>query len=287
MKLADKKMKGNFWEKIGIGSKSERFEEAVELCKQAATSFKLQKRWEDSTKAYLRCAEIEKMNKSGEASDYLLEAANMQKKYNIAEAVQSMLRAADLMCNDGKISQAARVKKQIAEIYEADSQPVLACKYYKESVDLYQTEGENQSTVNSMLLKVAELTMMQENGDVPDAIKIYEKVGDKYLEHKLTAPSARDLFFRACLLHLVIDDTVGAETSMEKYTDKDPSLSTTREFKFVRALVKVIEEKNLQEFSDQCFEFNSTMPLDKWKTTILNRIKTLLEKSIKNQFSVV
>ena len=35
------------------------------------------------------------------------------------------------------------------------------------------------------------------------------------------------------------------------------------------------------------FEFNSTMPLDKWKTTILNRIKTLVEKSIKNAFQVI
>jgi alpha-soluble NSF attachment protein len=35
--------------------------------------------------------------------------------------------------------------------------------------------------------------------------KIYEKVADKYLENKLTAPSARDLFFKSLLLHLAND----------------------------------------------------------------------------------
>jgi len=70
-----------------------------------------------------------------------------------------------------------------------------------------------------MLLKVAEITMLQEDGDTADAIKIYEKVAQKYLENKLTAPSARDLFFRASLLHLVLNDTVGADNALERYDD--------------------------------------------------------------------
>ena len=37
---------------------------------------------EDATKAYFKCAEIEKLNKSGDAAEYYLEASNMQKKYN-------------------------------------------------------------------------------------------------------------------------------------------------------------------------------------------------------------
>jgi len=48
-----------------------------------------------------------------------------------------------------------------------------------------------------------------------------------------------------------------------------------------------MEEKKLQEFSDACFEFNQVMPLDKWKTTILNRIKKILEVSIKKGFDVI
>jgi alpha-soluble NSF attachment protein len=284
----DKKMKGGFFDKVGFGTgKSERYEQAVELCKQSANALKLQKKWEEAAKAYLKAAHIETLGKTGDAAEYLIEAANMQRKTNTAESIKTMNKAAELMCAEGKISQAARLKKTAAEIYESEGQYCLAAKTYNEAIEWYQTESEHTSTINQMLIKVAELTMLQEDGDVAEAIKIYEKVADKYLENKLTAPSARDLFFRSCLLHLVIDDTVGASNALERYSDKDPSFTTTREAKLIRNLVKNIEDKNLQEFSDSCYDFNSVMPLDKWKTTILNRIKTTLEKSIKGQFQVV
>jgi len=153
-------------------------------------------------------------------------------------------------------------------------------------LDLFLTEGENKSTVNQISLKIAELKTLPEGGDYVGAIKIYEKVADNYLENKLTSGSARDLFFRCCLLNLVLGDTVGAMNSVDRYIDKDPSLSSTKEFKFIRNLTQAIEEKKIQEFSDACFDFNAVMPLDRWKTTILNRIKAALEKSIKDVFQV-
>jgi len=63
LKEADKKLKGSFWDKIGFGNKSERYEDAVELCKKAANAFKLDKRWDDAAKAYLKCAYIEGLSK--------------------------------------------------------------------------------------------------------------------------------------------------------------------------------------------------------------------------------
>ena len=35
--------------------------------------------------------------------------------------------------------------------------------------------------------------------------KIFEEVGDKYMENKLTAPSAKELYFKASLLYLCND----------------------------------------------------------------------------------
>jgi len=137
-------------------------------------------------------------------------------------------------------------------------------------------------------LKVPELRILAEENKehIIEAIKIFEQVGNKYLEHKLTAPSAKDLFFKATLLHLANDDPVGAENAIEKFSDNDPTFGTSRECKFARALIKATEEKNVQAFSDESWEFNNITPLDRWKTTVLNRAKTLLEKSIKDEFSV-
>ena len=62
-----------------------------------------------------------------------------------------------------------------------------------------------------MRLKVADLSTLNAGGDMIQAIKvyiiinkIYEEVGNKYMENKLTAPSAKELYFRACLLYLCI-----------------------------------------------------------------------------------
>jgi len=285
MKEAEKKYKGGFLK--FMTPKADRAEAATELIKQAANSYKLAKDWESAANAYIRCATIEKET-GGDPADNYLEAATMQRKYNTATAIKTMDLAVEALCSDRKISQAARVKKQIGEIYEADKEYLLAAKNYNDAVELYSMEGETNTTTNNILLKVPELKIIAEEDKehIVEAIKIYETVASKYLENRLTAPSAKDLYFRATILHLANDDTVGATNALEKYSDLDPTFGTSRESKFVNALVKAIEEKNVQEFSDQCWEFNNITPLDRWKTTVLNRAKAHLEKSIKDDFSV-
>jgi alpha-soluble NSF attachment protein len=59
--------------------------------------------------------------------------------------------------------------------------------------------------------------------DFIKAVKIYEEVADKYLENKLTEPSAKSLYFKSVLLLLVLEDSVGANISIEKYCNKSPS----------------------------------------------------------------
>mmetsp|Transcript_15103 Transcript_15103/g.12817 ORF Transcript_15103/g.12817 Transcript_15103/m.12817 type:complete len:301 (+) Transcript_15103:55-957(+) len=287
IKDAEKKMKGGFFKNM-FSQKSDRIDDAVELIKQAANIYKLAKAWEDAAKAYLRCAELQK-SINEDPSEYYMEASNMQKKFNTADAVNTMNLAVEALCNDRRISSAARLKKQIAEQYEQEKNYLLAAKNYQDAVDLYDMEGESQTTQMNLLLKIPELKILAEENKehIIEGIKIYEKVGMKFMENKLTKGSAKDLWFRICLLHLLNDDTVGSENATEKYSDEDPAFPTSREYKLVKALINTIEEKNPQAFSDECYEFNTIIPLDRWKTTVLNRIKMQLEKSIKNEFDVI
>lgn len=286
MKEADKKIKGSFFKNL-TSSKSERIDEGIELVKQAANIYKLAKAWDEAAKAYLRCAELQKEMKE-DPSDYYVEAANMQKKYNSAEAVKTLDLAVRALCDDGKISQAARLKKQIGEMYEADKEYLLAAKNYQDAFDFFETEGELTTTNYNLWLKVPELKIMAEENKshIVEGIKIYEKVGKKYLEHKLTSGSAKDMWFRIGMLHLANDDTVGAENSIDKYAGEDPAWGNSREAKLIAALSKCMEEKNLQGFSDECAGFNDVTPFDRWKTIVLNRAKANLEKQIKGQFDM-
>jgi len=126
-----------------FGSKEERFDEACEYYKQAATQYKLGKDWERSAAVNLKAARLQAQLKSYEAIDFRMEAGNMMRKINTAEAIKLYDSCCESYCLDNRISSAARLKKKIAEIYEEDLEYSLAAKYYQEAVDLYEMEGES------------------------------------------------------------------------------------------------------------------------------------------------
>jgi hypothetical protein len=54
-----------------------------------------------------------------------------------------MNEAIELYFKDHRISYAAKIKKNIGEIYEGDMEMTLAIKAYKEAADLFETEPDN------------------------------------------------------------------------------------------------------------------------------------------------
>ena len=69
------------------------------------------------------------------------------------------------------------------------------------------------------------------------------------MQNKLTAPSAKELYFKAILLYLCMDDAIGASQAMQKYLNNDPSFLQTRQQKFADKLIKSVKEQDLQLFS--------------------------------------
>lgn len=63
-------------------------------------------------------------------------------------------------------------------------------------------------------------------------------MGTKYSEDNLLRHSARELFYKACLLFLVLEDDVGLEKAIDIATDRDPFFNNSMEHKF---LVKILD----------------------------------------------
>ena len=59
--------------------------------------------------------------------------------------------------------------------------------------------------------------------DFGETIKILETVADKYMQSKLTAPSAKELYFKAILLFLSNNDEASSDQVMKKYLNNDPT----------------------------------------------------------------
>lgn len=54
--------------------------------------------------------------------------------------------------------------------------------------------------------------------------QILENIAERYLQNKLTAPSAKELYFKCVLLYLANDDVVGGSQALKKYLNNDPTL---------------------------------------------------------------
>jgi len=193
----------------------------------------------------------------------------------------------NMYCRDGNISEGARIKTKIAEIYETEQKYELAVKTYQEAFDLYDMDNDHSTVVFGTLSKAADLITTKDCGDLVEAIKIYEKVADKQLENKLTSYTVKETYFKAILSYLLLDDTVGAQYSLSRYGEKDSRFAASKECDFVKNLIAAIDNKSVEEFSEICEEYSSRGALDPWQNTVLNKIKKHLEKSIQYAFSVV
>ena len=98
---------------------------------------------EQSSNAYLKCADCERTAKSGEEAEYIVQAADAIRKVNTATAIELLQRACDLYISDTRISYAAKIRKTIGEIYENDGELILAARNYQEAADLFYAEGDN------------------------------------------------------------------------------------------------------------------------------------------------
>lgn len=84
-------------------------------------------------------------------------------------------------------------------------------------------------------------------------MQILENVADKYMQNKLTAPSAKELYFKAVLLFLANGDEVGAEQAMKRYLNNDPTFFQTRQQKFAQSIITSVKEQNLALFSNEWY----------------------------------
>ena len=73
------------------------------------------------------------------------------------------------------------------------------------------------------------------------------------MQNKLTAPSAKELYFKAVLLFLANDDAIGAGQAMQRYLNTDPTFFQTRQQKFSQAMITAVQEQDLALFSNEWY----------------------------------
>lgn len=272
VKKAQASIKGNFFGNI-FSSKNQRVEEALDLYKKGLDNYKLAKNWVECAAINQECAMLSKsIGEERDAAGYSAEAGDFLMKAKEEErAVQMYKEAVECFKKNGSFDQAANLLNKIGEYYEKEVEPELAADYYKSSADMYSLAKFHQSDSTKLRKKVADIYSQQfESKDkLKEAIKLYEELAEEHLGNNLMRFHAKDLLVKATIIFLVLDDDIGAEKSLDKYSDMDPNLNNSYDAKFLRSLIKACRDTKPEEFSDAVAQMMK-------RTTIENPVKQML-----------
>lgn len=193
--------------------------------------------------------------------------------------------AVSLLTDAGRLTQAAKLCREVAELYESEeitdtggkSSIVMAIESYEQAAELFEME-DGKSTASQCQAKVAELcSAALDPPDLLRAAQIYDELGRKCLDSNLLKFNAKGYFLQAILCHLANSDAIGAQQAMQRYEGIDYTFSESREGKFCRQLVDCVEGFDVEGFGTACFEYDRISKLDPWKTSMLVKVKRSIQ----------
>ncbi|KAF4636731.1 hypothetical protein G7Y89_g1355 [Cudoniella acicularis] len=261
-----------------FGGREEKWQNAAELYNQAANAFRLEKQNKEAGQALEKAAEIQttKLNEPDDAANTLTEAFKVYRKSDPLDAARCLDVAINHYTSRGNFRRAATHKQNLAEVYEVEiGDQKKAIASYELAASWFESDNA-EALANKLYLKVADLAALE--GDYYKAIEHYEKVSASAVSNNLMKWSVKDYFLKAGLCHLANNDMVATNRALEKYRDMDPTFPSTREHQLLIDLSEAVEAGDQEAFADKLFQYDQLSKLDKWKTTILLRIKNAIEE---------
>ena len=232
----------------------------------------------EAGKAFEKAASIQqtKLNEPDDMANTLTEAFKVYRKESPNDAARVLTTAITHYTTKGNFRRAATHQQNLAEVYEMEiGDQKKALEAYDTAAQWYESDNA-EALANKLYLKVADLAALE--GDYQNAISKLETVAKSSLNNNLMRWSVKDYFLKAGICHLAAGDQVATKRALEHYKELDNSFAGTRENMLLTDLVAAVEEGDQEGFADKLFQFDQLSKLDKWKTTLLLRVKNAIEK---------
>jgi alpha-soluble NSF attachment protein len=238
----------------------------------------------EAGQAFEKAAEVQqtRLNEPDDMANTLTEAFKVYRKDSPQDAARVLTTAIGHYTSKGNFRRAATHQQNLAEVYEmeiGDQKKALAA--YETAAQWYESDNA-EALANKLYLKVADLAALE--GDYQNAINKLETVAKTSLNNNLMRWSVKDYFLKAGICHLAAGDQVATRRALEQYRELDNSFASTRENMLLTDLVGHVEEGDQEGFADKLFQFDQLSKLDKWKTTLLLRVKNKIE-NLEEDFS--
>ena len=201
----------------------------------------------------------------------LSEAFKVYRKDSPADAARVVMQAISHYTSKGNFRRAATHQQNLAEVYEMEiGDQKKALEAYDTAAQWFESDNA-EALANKLFLKVGDLAALE--GDYPRAVGKFESVARSSINSNLMKWSVKDYFLKAGICHLAAGDSVATQRALANYREMDNSFGQTRENMLLGDLVGCVEEGDQEAFADKLFQFDQLSKLDKWKTTLLLRVK--------------
>ena len=175
----------------------------------------------------------------------------------------------------GRMSQAAKLYNELAELLEAEGMADVAIANYEKASDLFVAENATSSS-HKALIRVAHLCATLEPAELDKAADTFAKVAGECLSNNLLKFQAKGYFFNAFLCILARTDVVAADSALERFKEMDYTFPGSRECKLCEDVLQSFKDANADAFTDAIYNYDQISKLDPWKTTLLLKIKTAI-----------
>ncbi len=206
----------------------------------------------------------------------LTEAFKVYRKDSPADAARVLTTAIAHYTSKGSFRRAATHQQNLGEVYELElGDTARALAAYETAAQWFESDNA-EALANKLYLKVADLAAL--NGDYPKACQLFETVAKSALNSNLMRWSVKDYLLKAGICHLASADLVATNRALQNYRDLDPSFMQTREHMLLQDLAEAVEKGEQELFADKLFQYDQLSKLDKWKTTLLLKVKNGIEE---------
>lgn len=206
----------------------------------------------------------------------MTEAFKVYRKDAPEDAVRVITSAIAHYTSRGSFRRAATHQQNLAEVYESElGDTKRALEAYDTAAQWYESDNA-EALANKLYLKVADLAALE--GDYARSCHLFENVAKQSLNNNLMRWSVKDYFLKAGICHLASGDMVATNRALQNYREMDPAFVQTRENMLLQDLTDAVEKGDQEMFADKLFQFDQLSKLDKWKTSLLLKVKNGIEE---------
>ena len=180
------------------------------------------------------------MKSEHEAATSYIEAARCWIKAGDARMGTEVLETEALprIVDAGRLSQAAKLHNEVAEMCEQEGAYEEAIRHFQEAADLFTAENA-ASTALKCITRIAHLSAQLDPPDLGKAAEMFERVGTESLNSNLLKFGAKSAFFNSVICTLARGDVVSGERDLERFKELDYTFPGCRECKLLEDVVQV------------------------------------------------